>query len=341
MTRTKKIAIICKMNIKNTCPFFKICGGCLYQDMPEEDYIQKKENFIRRAFQDYGLQISLEPILSVPLYSRRRACFAYEKGKLGYNALKSHKIVEITDCLLLKQTITSFLPTLRSWIKTLGGIGDVFILDTPYGLDIHIKPKKTEPLSLTKRETLAQMGNNEQIVRLIYNQEPIVSKAHLPIWPDAFLQPSQEGEDLLVRLMLSYIKDEKKAVDLFCGSGTFTNPLLKKGIKVTGYDCATDSVNLLGQNGVVRDLFRSPLLPEELKGLDLVVLDPPRSGARLQTEQIAQTSIPKIIMISCNPQTAVRDIKILIDNGWHLKQVTPVDQFKWSNHIELVCLLER
>ncbi len=341
MTRTKKIAIICKMNTKNTCPFFKICGGCLYQDISEEDYIYKKENFIRRSFQDYGLQISLNPILSVPLYSRRRACFAYEKGKLGYNAFKSHKIIEITDCLLLKSTITSFLPTLRSWIKRLGGSGDVFVLNTTYGLDIHIKPKQNESLSLLKRETLAEMGNNEQVVRLIYNHEPIVSKVHLPIWPDAFLQPSQEGEDILVDLMLSYIKNEKKAVDLFCGSGTFTNPLLSRGIKVIGYDCAVDSVSLLGANGIVRDLFRSPLLAEELNGLDLIVIDPPRSGARLQTEQIAQTSVPKIIMISCNPQTAVRDIKILIDSGWELKQVTPVDQFKWSNHIELVCLLEK
>jgi 23S rRNA (uracil1939-C5)-methyltransferase len=220
-------------------------------------------------------------------------------------------------------------------------LSDVFILDTPYGLDIHIKPQKNESLSLLKRETLAKMGNNKQVVRLIYNQEPIISKVHLPIWPDAFLQPSQEGEDILVHLMLSYIKNEKKAVDLFCGSGTFTNPLLKKGIKVTGYDCAVDSVSLLGQNGIVRDLFRSPLLAEELNGLDLIELDPPRSGARLQTEQIAQTSVPKIIMISCNPQTAARDIKILTNNGWNLKHITAVDQFKWSNHVELVCLLEK
>jgi 23S rRNA (uracil1939-C5)-methyltransferase len=341
MTKYKKNAKMQIMTHKNICPFFGKCGGCLYQDLTESDYYTKKENFIKRAFGDYGIEINLSPIQTVPLGSRRRASFAYSGGRLGYNALKSHQIIEITECCLLKSEIVDFLPTLKNWVQQLGGRGDVFVLTTDFGLDIHIKPIKKEKISLQKLETLSIMANTPEVARLTYDNEPIASKVQLPFLPEDFLQPSAEGEKILIDLVLDSAKDAKKAVDLFCGGGTFTKPLLELGFKTIGYDCSK-SVERLGPNGVQRDLFRSPLLPEELADLDLIVIDPPRAGAKAQTEQIAKTNVPKIIMVSCNPQTAARDIRILLDNGWELVKTTPVDQFTWSNHIELVCeLLKR
>ena len=327
------------MTHQELCPFFGKCGGCLYQDMTEAAYHAKKENFIKRAFQDYKIQVELSPIQSIPLGSRRRASFAYSCGRLGYNTIKSHQIIEITECRLLKPEIVNFLPTLKDWIKKLGGNGNVFILATNFGLDIHIKQTKAEKTSLQKLEMLISMADNPQVARLTYNNDPIVSKVQLTFLPEDFLQPSAEGEKILIDLILKASKDSKKAVDLFCGSGTFTKPLLKQGVKVIGYDCSKN-VALIGINGIVRDLFRSPLLPEEMTDLDLIILDPPRAGAKAQTEQIAKTKVQKIVMISCNPQTAARDIRILLNNGWKLVKTTPVDQFTWSNHIELVCELK-
>ncbi len=329
------------MSEKKICPFFPKCGGCLYQDLPEDVYLAKKRDFIKRAFADHGLQVEPEDVISVPVGTRRRASFAFQHGHIGYNAFKSHQIIDITECCLLTPAIVIFLPTLRTWIKELDGKGDVFILATEWGLDIHIKTATKERPNLKKRELFALWGSHPDVVRLTYNHEPIIVKTPLPLAPDAFLQPSKEGEETLINLMLSDVSGARKAVDLFCGCGTFTRPLLTAGITVTGYDCAADSVQLLGSNGIVRDLFRAPLLPDELKDVDLVVIDPPRAGAKAQIEQIAQTNVPNIVMISCYPPTAARDARILTDAGWQLKRVVPVDQFTWSNHIEIVCFFHK
>lgn len=328
------------MTTQTICPFFNMCGGCLYQDLPTDIYLQKKKDFVERAFADHGLKVTTEPVKTVPIQSRRRACFAFQGGKVGYNALKSHRIIEIDECRVLVPAIVSFLPTLRQWAQCLGGHGDIFVLATEWGLDIHIKTAGGRP-GLPLLEKLAIMASDAAVVRLSYNQEPIVAKVPLPLPADAFLQPSLAGEKILVDLVLQAAAGNRKAVDLFCGSGTFSRPLLAAGIRTTGYDCAADSVAILGTNGIVRDLFRSPLLPDEMAGLDLIVLDPPRAGAKAQVEQIAQTQVPKVIMISCNPTTAARDAGILTTAGWRLTSVTPVDQFTWSNHIEIVCLFER
>ena len=328
------------MTQKTICPFFGKCGGCLYQDLPEEAYLDKKLSFIRRSFADYGIEVFPEPIRSVPLHSRRRASFSFAGGRLGYNALKSHQIIEITNCLLLKHEIFQFLPVLRQTVKKLDGAGDIFVLLTGFGLDIHIKTNKMTIPTLEQLELLGSLSAQPQVVRLSFNGEPVAQKVHLPLMPDDFLQPSVEGEKIIQELILSEIAGVRKAVDLFCGSGTFTRPLLERGVQTIGYDCA-HTITLLGQKGVSRDLFRNPLLPDEFAGLDLIVLDPPRAGAKAQVEQIALTQVPKIVMVSCAPQTAARDAKILLDAGWELKKLTPIDQFKWSNHIELVCVFEK
>ena len=328
------------MTQKTICPFFGQCGGCLYQDLSEKEYLDKKISFIRRSFLDYGIEISSEPIRSVPLHSRRRVSFSFAGGRLGYNALKSHQIIEITNCLLLKHEIVQFLPILRQTVKKLDGAGDIFILLTGFGLDIHIKTNKMMVPTLDQLELLGGLATHPQVVRLSFNGEPVAQKVRLPLMPDDFLQPSVEGEKIIQELILGEIAGVRKAVDLFCGSGTFTRPLLERGIQTIGYDCS-HTITLLGQKGISRDLFRNPLLPDELMDLDLIVLDPPRAGAKAQVEQIALTQVPKIVMVSCAPQTAARDSKILLDAGWKLAKVTPVDQFTWSNHIELVCVFER
>ena len=328
------------MMIKTICPFFGKCGGCLYQDLPEQEYLEKKKTFIKRSFADYQIDIEPADVRGVPLHSRRRASFSFSGGILGYNALKSHQIIEITNCLLLKQEIIQFLPVLRQNIKKLGGTGDVFILVTAFGLDIHIKTKQMNIPTLAQLELLSSLATHPGVARLTYNTEPIAQKVRMPLMPDDFLQPSVEGEKIISEIILNEIAGVRTAVDLFCGSGTFTKPLLNRGIHIMGYDCA-HTVTLLGSKGISRDLFRNPLLPDELKGLDLIVLDPPRAGALAQVEQIAQTQVPKIVMVSCAPQTAARDSRVLIDAGWQITKLIPVDQFKWSNHIELIIVFEK
>ena len=321
------------------CPYFGKCGGCVWQDLPFDDYIKKKQAFIMRCFSDFGLTPTLEQIITLPLHSRRRASFAFHKGHLGFNENKSHTIIDINECQLLTDNLCKLLAPLRELIKSLSS-GDIFVLDTPFGIDMHIKTGKDRP-TLALLELFATFATNNNIARLLYNNDPIIEQVRLPYPPDVFLQPSQIGEETLISLMKEHIGSAKNAIDLFCGAGTFTRPLIEAGLQVIGYDSAVASVKTLGQNGQVRDLFRNPLLPSEFDQIDFVVIDPPRAGAKSQTQLLAQTKIPKIVMISCNPSTCARDIKILLDNGWLLDKITPVDQFTYSNHIELVCALSK
>ncbi len=322
------------------CRYFKQCGGCVFQDLPISEYVAKKENFIRRAFADYQIDVQLEPMLSVPLHTRRRASFAFYKGHLGFNEKKSHRIIDIQECQLLTPALQTLLEPLRNLAQKLQGTGDIYVLDTPFGIDMHIKMGKEKP-TLNLLELLSEFARSNAIARLLFNNEPIVQQVSLPHPPNVFLQPSLEGEKFLVNLMKEQIGSAKTAIDLFCGTGTFTKPLIQAGLKVIGYDSESDSVAALGTFGKVRDLFRNPLLPDEFDGIDLVVIDPPRAGAKAQVDNLKLTHVPKIIMISCNPSTCARDVKALWDNGWFLKKVTPVDQFTYSNHVELVCILSK
>lgn len=327
--------------LKEKCSFFGKCGGCVWQDLSQADYLTKKELFIRRAFAYVGItKIPLKPIILLPTGIRRRACFAFYQGHLGFNETKSHKIVEITSCPLLEPELNNLIPDLRALVQKLGGAGDCFLLKTDAGVDIHIKDGRGIP-DLKRLEILGSLAQNRQIVRLMYNDSPIFQKEPLLYQADTFLQPSRQGEKILVDLLLKNIGKAQKAVDLFCGYGTFTHPLEDMGLSVTGYDSDNRSVSTLGKMGQVRDLFRNPLSADELSGIDLAVLDPPRAGAKEQVLQLAKTQIPKIIMVSCAPKTGARDIKILTDAGWHLTEITPVDQFTYSNHIEIVAVLEK
>ena len=323
------------------CSYFGLCGGCVWQNLSRADYIAKKEAFIRRAFLDVGMDnIPLKPVVLLPTGIRRRACFAFYQGHFGFNEAQSHKIIEIESCPLLLNEINKLIPDLRQLVQKLGGAGDCFVLKTEAGVDIHLKDGKGMP-DLTRLELLGSLAQNPSVVRLMYNNTPIFEKIPLSQRADTFLQPSAEGEKTLIDLVLRNVGSAKKAVDLFCGSGTFTRPLAEAGLFVIGYDNEAESVSSLKEMGRVRDLFRNPVLSDELKDVDLAVVDPPRAGAKEQVLQLAKTDIPKIIMVSCSPKTGARDIKILTESGWYLSEVIPVDQFTYSNHIEIVALLEK
>jgi len=322
------------------CPFFGKCGGCLYQDLPWEQYVQKKQTFINRAFQDHGITVQVPKFSPLPLHIRWRATFAFQGNTLGYHGLKSHTIIPITECRLLKPDLIAVLTGMRAVIGLLKSTGSVSMATTPFGVDVHIQTQKKLSLTLPQIEELTAFARNKNLARLLINNDPLWQNAPLTQNPEEFRQPSAEGENLLKELVQQNLGNAKKILDLFCGGGTFTRPLIDKGLDVMGYDLA-DNVSQLGPHGQQRDLFRHPLTPAEFKDIDAVILDPPRAGALTQVQNLSHSFVPKIIMVSCSPKTAARDSKILIDAGWKLETLTPVDQFLWSNHIELVCVFNR
>lgn len=326
--------------MKIQCPYFGQCGGCRYLDLTPDAYEKLKRDKIETAFSFMGLNTPIDRFIRLPHGIRRRASFAFYKGHLGFNERKSHKIIDLETCLMLTPALNALIPALKKLVYELKESGDIFVLETPYGIDMHIKMGK-KAATLNQLEILATFGRENPITRLLFNNDPILEKTKLPFPPDVFLQPSVDGEKTLVRLLQNAIETEKTGLDLFCGTGTFTKPLLERGLKITGYDSEKLSVHALGNNGIVRDLFRNPLLPDELNPADFVIMDPPRAGAKAQTEQLAQSTVKKIIMISCNPATAARDARILNDAGYTLSPLTVVDQFSYTEHSEIFLIFSK
>ena len=295
-------------------------------------------------------------MIEIGAHTRRRATFAYQNGVLGFNEKHSHKIVPIQNCLILKPALEQLLPAFHELAKHLNGCGDFAVLMTDYGADITIIPKKDKPKRFHSKirhnsrediafwEQITQFCQNNPIARFVYDGDVLFQVCPLPFPPNVFMQPSDEGQKVLTDLVLKACKDSRSVLDLFCGLGTFTKPLAVAGKKVLGMDITTETIEALTRQNIpaiVRDLFRSPVQPDELNTYDTVVLDPARAGAKQQCEQLAASDVKKIVMISCNPITFARDCQILSGGGYILQWVQPVDQFIYSDHLEVVALLTR
>ena len=188
---------------------------------------------------------------------------------------------------------------------------------------------------------------------LMMARQPLIGfgPATVPLPPGGFLQAVPQAEAAMVERAVAAVKGAKKIADLFCGAGTFTFPLATVA-PVIAADASKAGIAALkagagsakGMKAITaeaRDLFRRPLTPYDLKGCEAIVFDPPRAGAIDQTAQIAGTKAAVVVGVSCNPQTFARDARVLIDAGFRLERVTPVDQFLWSAHVELVSVFKR
>ena len=293
--------------MSDICPYFNRCGGCRYQDLSAADYRALKLNFIQNALASVGLKTDILPMIEIGAHTRRRATFAYQNGILGFNELHSHKIVPIQMCLLLSDALEKLLPSLQKLAKILPNSGDLAVLMTDFGADITVVPEKikvkrfhskvrhnsTQDVSFL--EEITAFCQNNSVARFVYDNDILFQLCPLPFPVNVFMQPSVEGEKTLVDLVLSACKDSQKVLDLFCGLGTFTKPLAVAGKKVLGMDITAESIDALTNQGfsaVVRDLFRAPVLPEELNTYDTVVLDPARAGAKSQCEKLALSDVP-------------------------------------------------
>lgn len=359
------------------CPHFGPCGGCAAQHLTDAAYAAWKDGLIPRALAQRGLEgARVNPTVRIGPGTRRRATLGAQRrgGRvmLGFHARESHSIVDMNTCLLLTPRLFAVVPRLREALPVLLADGEtaaVTMTETDAGPDLLIVSPR--PPDLAGREALVAFADAADLARLSWAEsgargeagepEPVVVRrpptvrfGAVPVVPPpgGFLQPSAEGQAALVDRVLTYLPEGAKVVaDLFCGCGTFTFPLSDRA-RVLAVDGTAEAIAALwsaarradraGPVAVeVRDLFRAPLLPDELAEMDAVVFDPPRVGAREQAAALAESDVPTIIAVSCNPNTFARDADILVKGGYRLIEVTPVDQFPWSGHMELVALLRR
>lgn len=350
------------------CGHFGTCGGCTLQHMEDEGYAAWKVGLVRTALARVRLDdVPFAPLARTGPGGRRRARLAaLRRGKrvwLGFNKRLSHRLVDLAACPVLSPRLTALLAPLRTILAEVlpeGGGCDAVLADLDGGIDlVLVGPPK---LDLNARERLVAFAEAAGVARLSWQpgeRDPVEPVAHrspvavrfagVPVVPPpgSFLQASAAGEAALVAAVLDAVGDAGRVADLFAGLGTFSIPLAQRssvhaaegdGPALAALARAAQGLRLTSER---RDLFENPLTPKELARYDAVVFDPPRAGAAEQSKALAQSGVPLVVAVSCNPASFARDARTLVDGGYAFRRVYPVDQFLWSAHVELVGVFTR
>ena len=345
--------------VRPPCPHARACGGCLLQHAADAFVAEWKLGLVRSALAGQGIAAVLRPIITSPPRSRRRAVLAGRRTKggalIGFHARASDVLVAVPDCQLLHPDLVAAFPALAALVITGGSRAGELALTVTQSLagpDVAVTGGKA--LDGALRLALARVAEAQGLARLSWDNEVVALRAS-PMQrfgralvappPGAFLQATAEGEAALLALVREAVGDSRRVVDLFAGVGTFALPLAERAevhavegeaAMMAALDLGWRSAEGLHRVSVeTRDLFRRPLEPDEFKGFDVVVIDPPRAGAEAQTATLARSGVPVIAAVSCNPVTFARDARVLLAAGYTLDWVQPVDQFRWSAHVEL------
>ena len=342
------------------CRHFKSCGGCQMQHMADAALAEWKTAIVRTALQAQGLEAEFLPMHISPPNTRRRATFAVRRTKkgamAGFYGKQSETIVDIPDCRLLHPRLIAALPMAGALAEAGASRKSplrVAVTLAEPGLDVSVAEGK--PLDGSLRMTLAELCQTHDFARLSWDGDTVATRLPpeqrfdgISVVPPAgaFLQATKEGEDALRADVLDIVNDAATVVDLFAGCGTFALPAARRSAvhavegdraMMTALDSGwRHAKGLKKVTTETRDLFRQPLQADELAGFDAAIIDPPRAGAEAQIALLAQSRIPVIAHVSCNPVTFARDAATLVQNGYTLTRLRVVDQFRWSVHVELV-----
>ncbi|MFI3242613.1 MAG: methyltransferase [Alphaproteobacteria bacterium] len=324
---------------------YKDCGGCKYKELSFDDY-QKK------------ISQNREQVFFAPFCSRRRVNFSFVGKKFGFYQAKSHNIIDVEKC----NAVCFDIKKIKEFVLMLGyKEGEAFITKAANGLALKVVAKAE--ITLDNKLDLADFLNaNDDIISIAINDyevkkaEPYINICGVKVFinPDSFLQATQESEAKMVELCSQYLKDTNgKILDLFCGLGTFSYSLCgnikNKITSIDSNDIALDlfkktvNANQIANIDIkTQNLIKYPLTAEELETFDAIVFDPPYKGALNQVKEICKCNkmFKKIVAISCNEESFNVDKKELENKGYKLTELTYVDQFLYSDHIELVALFE-
>jgi 23S rRNA (uracil1939-C5)-methyltransferase len=345
--------------VKAPCAHARTCGGCMMQHAGDGFVAEWKLGIVKGALEGQGISTLFRPILTSPPQSRRRATLAARRTKggvlMGFHARGSDTLVAVPQCQLLHPDLMAVVPALEAMVR-LGGSRTVemglTVTRSLAGPDVVVTGGKEADAPMQME--LARLCEAHGVARLTWNGEAVSLRA-MPMQrfgralvappPGAFLQATAEGETALLQAVALAVGSARKITDLFAGVGTFSLALAERAeVHAVEGDKAMMAALDKGARGAeglrrvtveTRDLFRRPLEPDEFKGVEAVVIDPPRAGAEAQMRTLAEAKVPVIAAVSCNPVTFARDARILIAGGYSLDWVQVVDQFRWSPHVEL------
>lgn len=350
--------------IEPVCRHFGTCGGCVVQHMSANVYRAWKRDLVVSAFAARGLDVTVGDLVE-PGGKRRRAVLSAERSDngvaIGFHEAQSHALVAITECPVLDPKIVAAIPALKTLIAPLiSKLGArLTVTATKSGLDVLLDGIERK-LTPDVRSRLASEASTLQLARLAIGNDVVVetllpfltfAAADVVLSPGCFVQAVAEAETEMARRILVAVGKVKSVADLFCGVGAFTFPLAARA-KVLAFDgnqpaiaalnaAAKKATGLKPITARVRDLFREPLSPLELNEHDAIVFDPPRAGAEAQAQRLARSKVKTVVAASCNPATLARDARHLVDGGYKIESVTPIDQFVYSAHVEVVAVFRR
>ena len=353
------------------CPYFGRCGGCALQHWDHAPYLAWKVEQIALALSREWIETEFAPAFAARPGERRRVALHARKGTrdaavLGFKGRRSWAVVDIDTCVIADPRIVAALPALRRFAAPFlqhpksAPILHVTVTETGLDVDVTGVEAKSGGLSADARVRVADRAAEGGFARATLDGEmlyqartPMVrfGRAHVVLPPGGFLQAVARAEDVMAEVAIAAFEGADRVADLFCGSGAFTFRLAETAA-VLALDSEPAAIAALngGRGGApnlkaitaqARDLFRRPLLSADMKKLDGVLFDPPRAGAPEQAGEIARSKVATVVGVSCNPATFARDAAILIGGGFRLEKVTPVDQFLWSPHMELVGVFRR
>ncbi|SES08749.1 23S rRNA m(5)U-1939 methyltransferase [Tranquillimonas rosea] len=347
------------------CRHYKGCGGCHLMHADDAFVSGWKADVVRTALAAQGIEAGIRGVTTSPPNSRRRATLSGRRTKkgalVGFHGRASGTITEIPDCHLLEPALIDALPALEA-ITEAGasrkGELDLAVTLSEAGVDLEVRGGK--PLDPTLTVELTRLAGHHGLARLSWEGEVILT-ARPPVQrlgaaqvvppPGGFLQATAHGQAALTDAVRQAVGGARHVIDLFAGCGTFTLPLAETAeIRAVEGEAAMlaaldrgwrHAQGLRRVTTETRDLFRRPLMADELKGYEAAVIDPPRAGAEAQTAELAAGGPPVIAAVSCNPATFARDARLLVDAGYRIDWIEVVDQFRWSPHVELAARLSR
>jgi len=358
------------------CPHFDRCGGCLMQHVGGATYDHWKRDLVVQALAHQGITAEVGELFRVPLGSRRRVVLGARVVEgaciLGFHEARGHDLVDIDVCAVMRPEIVGALDDLRAVARLLAEEDQplrISVLASDTGLDVALNGAalpgsgnraSIKALSAKLRQQLAQFVTGVGWARLsvagevvVLQTRPLIRFGETVVAPPmgVFLQAVREAEVEMQRLVVRAAGRSKTMLDLFAGLGTLTFPLAQVA-RVLAVDSDQVAIAALDEgrrlaHGLkpvtsrVRDLFREPMSAKELEPFDCAVFDPPRAGAAAQALMLGKSTVPKVVAVSCNPVTLARDLRILLDGGYEISEVTPIDQFMFSSHVEVVVVLKK
>ncbi len=352
--------------IDPVCPHFGVCGGCALQHWETSDYRAWKRERVVDELRRAGVAAPVAALIDAHGEGRRRAVLHARGGtkdilEVGFAALHAHRIVPIDRCPVLAPGLAGIIKAAWAITETLRPAGkplDIQATATDAGIDVDVRG--SGPLTPRLAQALAGVAATHRLARITRHGELVamrdeprvrIGRAVVSLPPGAFLQATALGEETLARFVLDHIGTAKAVVDLFSGVGPFALRLAERA-RVVAVDSEDGAIEALRRAAAAtpglkpidaqrRDLFRRPLIASELAGLDAAVFDPPRQGAEAQARELAGSRVATIVAVSCNAATFARDARILIDGGYRIGDVAPVDQFRYSAHVEIVARFSR